>query len=125
MRGIKTKESGQWRKPVIFLVLLLVFGALLNSVSNVYKKKKMADKALARMGKEVSELKKRGEFLEELLGKLTTKEGLSFEMRRKLNVAEEGENVAIIVEGEKTTSTQNLETSPWQKLKFFFIGLFK
>lgn len=125
MRGIKNREKGKWKRLVVFLILLSIFAILLNSIKNVYIKKKIAQKTLVRMEKEASELEKRNKFLKELLEKLTTKEGLEFEMRERLNVAKIGENVAIIVEEKPLATASQTAISPWQKLKNFLSELFK
>ena len=125
MRGIKNKESGKWKKWSIFLILLLVFIVLLNSVSKVYKKKKEVEKTLTRMQAEVVALDKRKEFLKESLEKLKTREGVEFEIRKKLNVATPGEGVAIIVDEEQSTTTSNQNISSWQKFKNFFSRIFR
>ena len=109
----------------IFLILLLVFGFLLNSVRNVYQKKKEAQSVLARMEEEKTKLEERDKFLKESLAKLATNEGVNFEIRKKLNVARAGESVAIVVVEEQPSTTKTFEVSAWQKLKDFFTGLFK
>lgn len=109
----------------LFLVLLLIFGVLLNSVNKVYKKKKGAEELLTRMEGEIQTLKDREQFLERSLSRLETDEGLKFEIRKKLNVAEVGESVAIIVDEEDSPTTQTPELSSWQKLKDLFKGLFR
>ena len=120
MRGIKTKENGRWKRVAIFVALLLLFGVLSNSVYKVYQKKKEVEKALAQMQAEKLELENRNNFLEDSLEKLKTKEGVEFEIRKKLNVAEVGERVAIIVEEESIEVTPKLKISFWQKVKDFF-----
>src|SRR3989344_6226943 len=120
MRGIKTKENGRWKRVAIFVALLLLFGVLSNSVYKVYQKKKEVEKALAQMQAEKVELENRNNFLEDSLEKLKTKEGVEFEIRKKLNVAEVGERVAIIVEEESIEVTPKLKISFWQKVKDFF-----
>jgi cell division protein FtsB len=127
MRGIKIKNRNQskWKRLGIFLILLLVFGFLLNSVRNVYQKKKEAQSVLARMEEEKTKLEERDKFLKESLAKLATNEGMNFEIRKKLNVARAGESVAIVVEEEQPSTTKTFEVSAWQKLKDFFTGLFK
>ena len=107
------------------MALLLIFGFLLNSVRNVYRKKKAAQEILVRMEKEAEELKNREEFLRDSLMKLETKEGIEFEMRKKLNVAEAGESVAIIVDENISSATPTPAVSSWQKIKNFFIWLFE
>lgn len=125
MRGVKTRESGKWKKISIFVILLVTSVFLLNSVNNVYQKKKEADKALARMQEQMLEMQKREEFLVGSLERLKTDEGLKFEIRKKLNVAEAGESVAIIVDEEKTASATSPSVSSWQKFKNFFSWLFE
>ena len=125
MRGIRNKKQKRWKKMVIFLALLLVFGFLLNSVRKIYNKKEEAQKVMARMEEEKTKLQEREQFLKDSLDKLATAEGLKFEIRKKLNVAEVGESVAIIVNEEQAPATQNLPISLWQKIKDFLVELFK
>jgi hypothetical protein len=125
MRGIKTKERDRWKKITLSAILLIALIFLLNSVRKVYEKKREVDKALTQMEMEVAELEKRGEHLEYSLQKLSTREGMEFEIRKKLNVAQAGENVVVIVDKEGTTTTSELPTSLWQKAKRFFRELFE
>jgi len=125
MRGIKTKEDGKWKKAVVFCVLLLVFGVLLNSVNNIYQKKKTADETLVRMEKEASALNNREAELKDTIAKLNTQEGVEFELRQKLNVAQAGESVAVIVDEKPVATTSPVKISAWQKFINFFTGLFK
>lgn len=125
LKGIKNRENEKWKKIAICLALVLVLGLLINSVSKVYKKKKEAERALVRMENQAAELKERDEFLRDSLEKLSTEEGIEFEIRKKLNVAEVGESVAIIVEEKLATSTPTAKISPWQKFKNFFTDIFK
>jgi cell division protein FtsB len=125
MRGIKTKESGKWKRICVFCVLLVVFGVLLNSARKVYEKKTEAQAMLSRMEKEFADLKNRQEFLASSLQKLGTADGIAFEMRKKLNVAGAGESVAIIVDQSKPASTPPAPLSSWQKFKNFFVELFE
>ena len=125
LRGVKNKERGKWKKLAVFLALLIIFGVLLNSMMGVYKKKKVAQEALVRMEKEAAELQDREKFLETSLEKLATQEGLEFEIRKKLNMAQIGESVAVIVGEEQPVPTPNIIISSWQKLKDFFIKLFE
>ena len=77
------------------------------------------------MQAEVVALDKREEFLKESLEKLKTREGVEFEIRKKLNVASPGEGVAIIVDEEQSTTTSNQNISSWQKFKNFFSRIFR
>lgn len=125
MRGVKTKNSGRFKKWGIFLCLTALLFLLLNSLNNVYQKKREAEKTLAYMQNELGELKNRNEFLKNSIAQIQTKEGLEFEIRKKFNVAEVGESVAIIVEEKSTATTSPANYSPWQKFKNFFTNLFK
>ena len=123
MRGVKTKATNKWKRLGLFLVLVLVFGLLLNSVSGVYKKKKGAELILARTEAEAKVLVEREAFLKESLKRLGTKEGLKSEIRKKLNVAEVGESVAVIVTEERVAPIETFQISTWQKIKNFFTSL--
>jgi len=125
MRGIKTKEQGKWKRMLIFCSLFIVLLLLLNSVHNVYKKKKAADEALVQMQKETNELEQRENVLEKSIDRMKTTEGIEFEMRKNLNVVREGEKVAIIVDEKNSSSTTQSEETVWQKTKNFFKNLFK
>ncbi len=124
MRGVKTKAGGKWKRLAVFFVLLLIFGLLVNSVTGVYQKKKNAEEFLARMQKEKIELERRNEELSTDLERLSTEEGVKFEIKRKLNVAEVGESVAIVVSDTKPATSTSATTSKWQKFKNWFGGLF-
>jgi len=125
IRGIKRKEGNKWKMVAGFLALLLVFGFLLNSVRNVYQKKELAQETLARMEKQAADLQSREAFLAESLQKLNTEEGMNFEIRQKLNVAQAGESVAVIVDNSAPALTPQPIISVWQKIKDFLMGLFK
>jgi cell division protein FtsB len=123
MRGIKTKNNTRWKRLLIFCLFLVIFIFLLNSVNNVYQKKKSAKEALSLMQNQIADLEERKNFLKSSLERLSTKEGIKFEIKRKLNVAEVGESVAIIVEEETSPKTAVTQSSFWQKIKDFFSGV--
>lgn len=124
MRGVKTKNSGRWKQMSLSLFLFLLFLLALNSVYGVYQKKKNAKEFLARMNEEARVLVEREAFLNNELQKLETEEGLKFEIKKKLNVAEVGESVAIIVPEPLSTSTKLSEPSSLEQLKAFLKNLF-
>jgi cell division protein FtsB len=125
MRGLKHKESGKWKKVGIFLILFLILIFLSNSLNNVYQKKKNADMALTRMKERVTDLQNREEVLKQSLARLDTEDGMKFEIRKKLNVAQAGESVAVIVDPEQKAPVPSYLISPWQKFKNFFSWLFQ
>jgi len=125
MRGIKNKNSNKWKKLGVFLVLFFILLVLLNSARKVYEKKKEAERALAQMKDSVVALEKRDQFLRDSIERMNTKEGIEFELRKKLNVAEAGESVAVIVEKEEKAPDENSSVSAWQKVKDFFANLFR
>ncbi len=110
---------------MIFFALLIIIVVLLNSITKVYQKKKEAGEVLARMQQEQETLIDREQFLSESLKRLSTEEGLEFEIRKKLNVAKVGESVAIIVDETESSPDSSPNPSLWQKIKNFFSGLFE
>lgn len=124
MRGVKTKSGNRWKRALTLCLLLLLLGLFGHSVKNVYMKKRGAESALAKMQSEKKVLEERKEFLEQSINRLSTEEGVEFEIRRKLNMAEAGESVAFILEGETPSFSPVPEKSNWQKLKDFFSDIF-
>lgn len=120
MRTLRTREYDKWKKLGGFLLLLLLFIVLLNSVRKVYKKKSASEQALVRMEADVENLEARKEFLENSIERLKTEEGLKFEIKKKLNVAEAGEAVAIIIDESEATTPDSSSPSFWQKIKDLF-----
>jgi hypothetical protein len=125
MRGVKSREVNKFRRIAIFFVLLIIFIVLVNSVFRVYKKKKGAEEVLIKMQEEMILLEQREKNLGASLARLETDEGLEFELRKKLNVASEGESVAIIVTEEVEDKDVVPEKSSFQKIKERFKQLFK
>jgi len=125
MRGIKSKGENKWKKIASFSALFLLLIILINSTRKVYEKKVEAQKMLSQMQTDVKTLTDRQQVLNEDLQKLSTTDGVAFEMRKKLNVAEAGESVAVIVDLPQSTSTPVVEVSGWQKVKSFVVRLFK
>ena len=120
MRTLRTRDHEKWKRLGVFLLLLLLFLVLLNSVRKVYKKKIASEKALVRMEEDVENLEERKHFLENSIERLNTEEGLKFEIRKKLNVAEVGESVAIIIDETDGVKSDPVSKSFWQKIKDLF-----
>ncbi|MEK7634836.1 MAG: hypothetical protein AAB446_00140 [Patescibacteria group bacterium] len=125
MRGIKTKDNNKWKKIAAVSALFLVLIILANSVRKVYNKRVESEATLVRMKNELKNLEDRQKNLSASLERLKTVDGLEFEMRKKLNVAQAGESVAIIVDSPEPTMTSVVQISGWQKFKNFVVGLFK
>jgi hypothetical protein len=125
MRGLKNRGENRLKMGAIFCLLFLIFVVLTNSVYKVYKKKVNAEETLVRMQQDITDLEKRQQELKSSLQRLETADGMAFEMRKKLNVAEVGESVAIIVDEEESKPADNVELSIWQKFKNFVVELFK
>jgi len=125
MHGIRTKEKNKWKKVLLCAVLFIALVFLANSVRKVYEKKREVDRALTQMKEEITELEKRGEYLDDSMQKLSTREGLEFEIRKKLNVAQAGEGVAIIVENDQSATTTQTRTPIWSQIKNFFTEIFE
>ncbi len=121
MRGIKYKKENKIKRVLLFLFFAVVFVLLLGSIFRVYEKRRNAELALIEMQNELALLEEREKSLISSLGRLETEEGMKFELRSKLNVALQGEGVAIIVD-EKSIK-EEIKTPPktfWQKVKEFF-----
>ncbi len=120
MRGVNTKSKEKLKKILTFFLLLVLLMLLGNSVRRVYIKKNGAEQALARMKAEIEDLKSRQESLEQFASRVETSDGVEFELRKKFNVAGNGEKVAIFVDESNASSTQKKSQSIWSKIKGWF-----
>jgi cell division protein FtsB len=123
MRRNKDKNENL-KKIASVVVLSVIFVVLVGSVYRVYSKEKMTREALEKAQNELAETGERKEFLTASIGRLQTEEGMEFELRKKFNVSEAGERVAIIVEEQATGTVNSFEKTFWQKMKDFFGELF-
>ena len=122
---IRSKHSySRTRDVIIFVTLFLILLVTINSLKKVYIKYNSASLALSRMQQENIKLKEREINLNNSLKRLVTEEGKKFEIRKKLNVAEAGEQVAIIVDKGATSTESEVGNSLWQRFKNLFSDLF-
>lgn len=125
MRGLKRRGGDQYKKLALFTGLFILLILLGNSTRRVYNKKEEAGLALVRMEQEIGDLEERESELRSEQAKLKTDEGIDFELRKKFNIAREGEGVAIIVDESPGQDEQSDSATRWQKIKSFFGSLFE
>lgn len=108
----------------ITLVLLLVFVVFLGKqVYDIYTKNKLSRESLSITTKDYEALKTRERMLSLEIERLKTERGIEEEIRNKYDVAKPGEEVVVIVDKDrKSSSTEDSEVGGlWQK----FLNLFK
>lgn len=98
------------------LVILLLIAVAIGRGSFIIfdKERTTAEQADDLRGK-ASALSLRGEELLYKIERLNTEEGVREEIRRKFNVAEEGEQFVIIVDVPENTATDSASTTEWYK----------
>lgn len=124
MRRLAGKKNDNLKKIASVLVLSIIFVVLIGSVYRVYSKEKRTSEILMKTQNELAEMEKRKKELVASIGRLETRDGMEYELRRKFNVSGEGEKVAIIVEDQEVSAKNSFEKTFWQKIKDFFSGLF-
>lgn len=90
---------------MIVLVILIVL--LLNAVFKVYKKQDMTRDNLAKAATSLESLRAREEMLSSEIAKLKTEDGIEAEIREKYGLVKEGEEVIVVVDNDKATSSNN------------------
>lgn len=108
------KNKRKTRKLIYSKISLLIALAIVIFMSmstyNIYKKyRESADNKKGAMG-ELSSLEQRNKELSSRIDRLKTDRGLEEEIRKKFNVAKEGEGVVIIVPKSSTSSDGNSES---------------
>ncbi len=104
---------------VITLVVLIIFFA--RATYGVYKKQEESSANSYRAANELKRLVDRQTLLNSELARLSTNEGIEEEIRAKFGVSKPGEEVLIIVDPDKATTTEIIEEeSLWGKFKNFF-----
>lgn len=105
------------------LILLLVIVAMLgNAVFNMYGRYQEAKIRADRARAEIATLELRKKELSEDLARLGTPRGTEEELRKRFNVAADGEEVIVVVNKRATTSDNDTarKESIWQKVLSLF-----
>ncbi|MBA3550684.1 septum formation initiator family protein [Patescibacteria group bacterium] len=104
---------------VITLLILIIFFA--RATYGVYQKQEESSANTFRAAGELKRLVDRQTLLDSELARLSTDEGIEEEIRAKYGVSKPGEEVLIIVDPDKATTTEILEEeSLWGKFKNLF-----
>jgi cell division protein FtsB len=105
---------------LFFLVIFIFFMA--KQVYEIYLKNKISRESLSIATKNYEALKTREKMLSLEIERLKTEAGIEEEIRNKYNVARPGEEVVVIVDKEKESSStkENKTEGFWQKFLNFF-----
>lgn len=96
--------------PVAIILLILVL-VMIKASWGVYQKKIASHKAVALATQEVDSLKERKSFFESEIEYLNTPEGIEAELRERFRVGKDGEEIAVILDEEKTNQASNIASS--------------
>ncbi len=127
MRGLKKKHQLKRiaYSPVVVIVLVLVAVTVWRGVWDVYGR---ADKARSErnvLAREVEELEQRQAVLHQSIEYLNTQKGQEEEIRKKFNVAKDGERVIVFLERDETqqeliSEERSVFGSVWAAISGFF-----
>ncbi len=113
--------------PFTLLLLFIILLALLKALWGVYQKEHMSARYLEREQKELAKMEQRQKTLTQSVEYMKTDKGIEAEIRNKFRVAKEGESVAVIIDGEASTSPTVPTTSKsrgfWSTLLKWFGSL--
>jgi cell division protein FtsB len=109
-----------YSKPVVaFMILILAFMA--HATWSVYTKEQESAANAAQAARELDRMKEREATLHSEIARLSTDQGIEEEIRAKYSVSKPGEQVLVIVEEEKATTTEEIpQESWWTKFINFF-----
>lgn len=112
------------RNTVILLALITFF--LVKGVVGVVQKNIETRKNLSLVEQELMLAKARNEELIKNMELLSTQAGVESEIRQKFSVGKEGEEVAVIVDPVKATSSNDVSRKGfWSTILDFFTHIFK
>ena len=102
------------------LVVVILFTT--HAVYGVYKKAQSAALYLAGSEKSLADMEKREKYFSKEIERLKSDQGVEEEIRKKFQVAREGEKVMVIMddEGKGNGSTELPKKSLWQKILSIF-----
>ncbi len=106
---------------VTLLVLLLLIIVLMRSNLGIYNKNMRASERASDAQSELLKIQEREAVLDKNLTHIKTTKGVEEELRRKFDVAREGEHLLVIVDKEVEVTPPVIKDSLWSK----FIGIFK
>ena len=108
------------RGVLVLLAILILFTT--HAVYGVYKKAQSAALYLAESEKSLAEMEEREKYFSKEIERLKSDQGVEEEIRKKFQVAREGEKVMVIMddEGKGNGSTELPKKSLWQKILNIF-----
>ena len=120
----KSKKTHWTNRNYVLVLSIIIFCLSARAAYHVYQSKKESQAAASSKERELAQMQAREVYLKQELNKLSTTAGREAEMRDKFGVASPGENLAVIVQSE-ATSTSGDSSGIWQTIKNFFSSLFK
>ena len=104
--------------------MVVLVAMLIPGVYGIYLKVNESKKDRVTAERELADLEKRKQMLEEKVERSKTDRGLEEQIREKFNVAKEGESVIVLVEKPVVASTTQNEASVfravWNRIKTAF-----
>ena len=120
----KQKTRQFFYSKVTIGAMVVLVAMLIPGVYGIYLKVNESKKDRVTAERELADLEKRKQMLEEKVERSKTDRGLEEQIREKFNVAKEGESVIVLVEKPVVASTTQNEASVfravWNRIKTAF-----
>ncbi|MFA6273196.1 MAG: hypothetical protein WC673_01750 [Candidatus Paceibacterota bacterium] len=115
---IKKIFFAQWKTAI--MIILVIFAG--RAAFNIYGRYQDSRASLALIEKELTTIENKKTTLEKTTTALKTEEGIKEEIRQKYQVAQDGEQLIVIIDDEqkKPTETPEKRTGIWQPILKFF-----
>jgi len=126
MRDFKKKQVFRKRlfsKPVL-LLLIVILAIVTNGAWDILKKSMRSAQNLELAQEEYQQLVEKQQMIEGRIDRLETETGIEKEIRSKFNVAKEGEQVIVIVDGEQPEIIEEDESEKKTGTFRFFTTMF-
>jgi cell division protein FtsB len=109
-KRVKRKGKSKFYSKLIILALIVVIVFLARGTYGVYQKSQESREKLSVSEEKLFEMEEREESISKKIDKLNTESGIEEQIRRQYDVAKEGEEAIVIIQGDEIPITEEEKT---------------